>query len=492
MSEGIIISLEKMNKILEIDVERKVARIEPGVVVHELCKALAPHGLACGTLGTIDWQTMVGAVMTGTHGGSLTTPSMHSFMESYTLVKANGEIIKVSRDSDPTLFSAMAPSMGVFGVVVEAEVRCVPLVYLEASMIAMPFEELIPKFKDIMRSNKYARVVVYPSIGQATVWTAKPVARGEAVARGATKADEYVNFRNEEEKAWLEEFLKLSQEGLYKEADETLDKVRKSQLVRLKHYEGQYNHVLCKERNNGIPHADCEFAFDFEKAEEILTLVKKHQESNRIPYYNYEIRTTRADDAMISCCYQRDTMYIDFQAKASVSKKFFNTLSDLFAPFDYRKHWAKGLNHTHPDYLVEQLPMLGEFIDLMEKLDPEGKFRNSHAQSWFTRTREASKRLSERSTGYTSPMASPVANNRKLSSPIASKRRLLSNLATTGAGPREKGSLVKSRPSSTKEPERGSEVCAGLAAIKVRTYLTILTACLTGESFGFYLFFMAF
>lgn len=123
MSEGDIILFDKLNKILEIDVNNKVVRVEPGVRVHDLCEALKPHGLALGTLGTIDWQTVVGAVMTGTHGGSLTTPSLHDFVESYTLVKANGDFLTVDRDTEPKLFSAMAPCMGVFGVVVEVKVR---------------------------------------------------------------------------------------------------------------------------------------------------------------------------------------------------------------------------------------------------------------------------------------------------------------------------------------------------------------------------------
>lgn len=122
ISEGIIIQFDNINKILEINAEEQFVRVQPGVRVHDLCEALKPYNLAMGTLGTIDWQTVVGAVMTGTHGGSLTTPSMHTFVDSYTLVKANGEFKTVDRESDPKLFSAMAPCMGVFGVVVEAKV----------------------------------------------------------------------------------------------------------------------------------------------------------------------------------------------------------------------------------------------------------------------------------------------------------------------------------------------------------------------------------
>ena len=96
-----------------------------------------------GTLGTVDWQSIASAVMTGTHGGSLAVQSMHTVINSYTLVKPNGELLTVTREFDPVLFSAMAPSMGVFGVVVEVEVQCFPLEYLEA----------LTRFESIMKAS---------------------------------------------------------------------------------------------------------------------------------------------------------------------------------------------------------------------------------------------------------------------------------------------------------------------------------------------------
>jgi len=76
-TDGIILCLGRMDRIIEIDVGKKTARVQAGVRIHDLCEALKPEGLAVGTLGTIDWQTFVGAVMTGTHGGFVNTPYAH-------------------------------------------------------------------------------------------------------------------------------------------------------------------------------------------------------------------------------------------------------------------------------------------------------------------------------------------------------------------------------------------------------------------------------
>ena len=382
-------SLTKMDKILKIDPENMTVRCESGVRIHSLCEALVPYGMAVGTLGTIDWQTLSGAVMTGTHGGGLTVPSLHTFVTSYTIVKADSSVVTVSKESDPNLFSALAPSMGVFGVVVEMEMRCVPLQFLEARLEVISFDELASEnvFEDLMQKNKYARVVVYPSINKATAWYANPISSEElkrAIESGAVDSTNgYMNFRNENEKSWLEQYVILDKKKKCTEADNLLHRVLASQQSRLGRYVGRYNHILCKERNNGIPHADIEFNFDFKKNYEVLWTVREYCKENRMPYYNFEIRTTKQDDAILSCCNGRDAMWIDFQAKAADSTTFFHDIESVLKPIGFRKHWAKGLGNTDPEYVVTQFPKMNKFIDLMSELDPEGKFRNIEGESWY-------------------------------------------------------------------------------------------------------------
>jgi len=383
-SEGIIMSLTKLGRIININADNMTVRCESGARIHDICDAIAPYNMALGTLGTIDWQTISGAVMTGTHGGALTIPSLHAFVTSYTTVLPDGKITTITKTSDPTLFSAMAPSMGVFGAVVEMEIQCVPLQILEARMEVIQFEDLTEVFETIMQSNKYARVVVYPSINKATIWTANPVlSRKDAIERGAVNSPGYTNFRDENEMEMLKKYLLHCEKNEYDKADNLLHHVLKSQMKRLNHYVGQYNHVLCKERSNGIPHADIEFNFDFRKNKEVIKKVKSYCDKNRVPYYNFELRTTKQDNAMLSCCQGRDAMWIDFQAKANVSREFFGAVETLLKPIGFRKHWAKGMDNTNPEYVLSQFPDVKKFLSLMKEVDPGGKFRNTQSEGWF-------------------------------------------------------------------------------------------------------------
>ena len=78
-----------------------------------------------------------------------------------------------------------------------------------------------------------------------------------------------------------------------------------------------------------MPHADLEFNLDFQHHKDVLKAVKECCRETRIPYYNFEIAKTKRDNAMLSCCYERDSMWIYFQAKAAVSRSFFNQIEEL-------------------------------------------------------------------------------------------------------------------------------------------------------------------
>jgi len=320
---------------------------------------------------------------------------------------------------------------------VEMEMAVVPLEILEAKMISIPMDDVIQCFDSLMQTNKYARVVVYPTIKKATIWTANPVASREAaVANGAKNNSSYANFRNNEEKAMLESYLDLCNENAFEEADRVLEGVLESQIQRLKHYVGQYNHVLCLERNNGIPHADIEMNFSYEKHKEVLQKVFDHYENNRLPYYNFEIRTTNQDDAFLSCCQSRPGMWIDFQAKADISHEFFYEMTSMLKQFGYRKHWAKGMDNSDPRYVIEQFPDIAKFIEAVKFIDPTGKFRNEEGELWFQALDIFSQDCNERKTITDAAQALACSNDEthRILTKDCYEKKIVSNVARVRGG----------------------------------------------------------
>ena len=67
-TDGSLISMERMNRVLEVDPISGVVRVEAGITIGELNRQLDRHGLAFENLGDIDKQSLAGATATGTHG----------------------------------------------------------------------------------------------------------------------------------------------------------------------------------------------------------------------------------------------------------------------------------------------------------------------------------------------------------------------------------------------------------------------------------------
>src|SRR5213083_31514 len=67
-TDGVMVRLDRLNRVLEVDSERRLAKVEGGIVIRDLSEALYQAGLALENLGDIAVQTISGAISTATHG----------------------------------------------------------------------------------------------------------------------------------------------------------------------------------------------------------------------------------------------------------------------------------------------------------------------------------------------------------------------------------------------------------------------------------------
>ncbi|WP_069170223.1 FAD-binding oxidoreductase [Streptomyces griseus] len=117
---------------VEIDPDRRLARIPAGTPWSAVVHAAAPHGLAAphGTSGT------VGAIGYLLHGGvslyGRTLGLAANHIRSIELITADGDTRRVSAGEDPELFWALRGGGGGFGVVTAVEIELFPVPELVA------------------------------------------------------------------------------------------------------------------------------------------------------------------------------------------------------------------------------------------------------------------------------------------------------------------------------------------------------------------------
>jgi glycolate oxidase len=130
---GVLLVLSKLQRILEIDPERRLARLEPGVRNLAVSEAAAPHGLFYAPDPSSQIACSIGGNVAENSGGVHCLKyglTVHNVL-GVKLVTADGELLELGGDTldgpGLDLLAAVIGSEGLLGVVVEVTVRLLPL-----------------------------------------------------------------------------------------------------------------------------------------------------------------------------------------------------------------------------------------------------------------------------------------------------------------------------------------------------------------------------
>ena len=130
---GIVLNFSKMNKILEINPENMTARVQPGVVVGDLQKAVEKQGLFYPPdPSNLKISTIGGSIAQNSAGARcFKYGATKDYIIDMLVVMANGELIRtgsntIKNATGYNLGSIFIGSEGTLGIVVEATIKLIP------------------------------------------------------------------------------------------------------------------------------------------------------------------------------------------------------------------------------------------------------------------------------------------------------------------------------------------------------------------------------
>jgi len=144
---GIVLSLEKMNKILSYDMNNLVVHTQSGVLLCDLAADALSHGLMYPPDPGEKTATLGGNVSTNAGGMRAVKYGVtRDYVLAMTVVLPNGEIMKLGKtvcktSSGYSLLHLMIGSEGTLGIITELTLKLIPKPIMDVSLI-LPFEDI--------------------------------------------------------------------------------------------------------------------------------------------------------------------------------------------------------------------------------------------------------------------------------------------------------------------------------------------------------------
>ncbi|CAJ2503977.1 Uu.00g113710.m01.CDS01 [Anthostomella pinea] len=169
-----LVNLDDFNAILSVDRPTGVVVMQSGIRLFQLCQSLEKYGLAMPNLGSINQQSIAGAISTGTHGSSLRHGLMSENILSLRIIIADGRTHVCSPSQNQELFRAALLSLGALGIISEITFRTVPEFTLRWKQVIDADVKMLKAWnKDLWTHAEFVRVWWYPYTRRAVVWSAQ-------------------------------------------------------------------------------------------------------------------------------------------------------------------------------------------------------------------------------------------------------------------------------------------------------------------------------
>jgi glycolate oxidase len=149
---GLLLSLRGLARVIDIDPVARVARVEPGVILADLNRMLAPHALHFAPDPTSEWECTVGGAIACNASGAraLRYGATRPHVRALTVALMTGEVLELRRTQleKNTVGYALAHdpidwfigSEGTLGIVLEAELALTPIPS-QLLGLAIPFHD---------------------------------------------------------------------------------------------------------------------------------------------------------------------------------------------------------------------------------------------------------------------------------------------------------------------------------------------------------------
>lgn len=164
--DGIVINMRPLDG-MKLDDERDILTVQSGALWADIIPFLDARGFSVGVLQSNNSFSVGGSISVNCHGWVYDQPPISSTVESLRLILASGRVLRCSRDENAELFSLVLGGYGLFGVILDVELRLVPNECYGLSPFVVPTDEAWTVFQGEVSGGEdirmfYGRLNVVP------------------------------------------------------------------------------------------------------------------------------------------------------------------------------------------------------------------------------------------------------------------------------------------------------------------------------------------
>jgi FAD-linked oxidoreductase len=363
-TDGTLLSLDRLDRVLDVDRDSGLVRAEAGIRLHRLVRELHAHGLALPNLGDIDAQSLAGALVTGTHGTGAKLGNLAASVEAMELVLADGSELTVDGGDE---LRAARVGLGALGVVAAVTLRCVPAFRLHAVDRPLPLDEVLGELDRHVDGNDHFELFTFPH---------SPI----ALTRTNNRSDAPPTPRRPR-REWLQDVVLDNHvfgllNRVARRAPKTIPSLNRlagrsaSQRERV----ADSFDVFASPRL--VRFEEMEYALPRERAVEAMRAARQILERYPVSF-PIELRFSAGDDALLSPAHARETAYVAVHVFEGMSFQApFREVEAVMGEWGGRPHWGKR-SFLSAAGLAPRYPRWADFAAIRERLDPDGRFVNA-------------------------------------------------------------------------------------------------------------------
>lgn len=356
------ISLGKMDQSLSIDQAAGTVTVSGGITYAQLCAQLHGAGRAIHNMASLPHITVAGAVATATHGSGDGNGNLATAVSGLEIVRADGEIVRLSRQKDGEEFLGAVVGLGALGIVARITLDTEPAFVMQQEVYEnMPIAQSDAHFDEIFASAySVSYFIDWQKERVNEVWLKRRLPDGVSQTPPPTFYGGTLASRH------LHPIASFPAEGCT------------PQMSIPGPWHERLPHFLVDATPASGDELQTEYFVARRDAVGAMTAVASLRAEMASVLKISEVRSMAADNLWLSMAYGQDTVALHFSWNndwASL-QKLLPLVEERLAPFAPRPHWGK-LSTLSGQEIRSRYPKMADFQALARRYDPQGKFRNA-------------------------------------------------------------------------------------------------------------------